>query len=143
MPPLKNTPTGTSDTVCAGTTFTPFGALDGVAVDPKGVVWVENGGEGEPGNYHHPSIDSFGDEEANVFLSSRVVKANLGAQQGLTVDSEDNLYVIGSGGVAKLSSTGANLGTFLDGIIPDVEEVTTRSLKFMEELARSKSAIIT
>jgi molecular chaperone HtpG len=30
----------------------------------------------------------------------------------------------------------------LDGIIPDVEEVTTRSLKFMEELARSKSGIV-
>lgn len=30
----------------------------------------------------------------------------------------------------------------LDGLIPDVEEVTTRSLKFMEELARSKSAIV-
>lgn len=31
----------------------------------------------------------------------------------------------------------------LDGLIPDVEDVTTRSLKFMEELARSKSAIVT
>jgi len=30
----------------------------------------------------------------------------------------------------------------LDGIIPDVEEVTTRSLKFMEELARNKSSIV-
>lgn len=30
----------------------------------------------------------------------------------------------------------------LDGLIPDVEETTSRSLKFMEELARSKSAIV-
>ena len=30
----------------------------------------------------------------------------------------------------------------LDGLIPDVEETTTRSLRFMEELARSKSSII-
>jgi molecular chaperone HtpG len=30
----------------------------------------------------------------------------------------------------------------LDGLIPDVEDTTSRSLRFMEELARSKSAII-
>ena len=30
----------------------------------------------------------------------------------------------------------------LDGMIPDVEETTSRSLRFMEELARSKSAIV-
>ena len=30
----------------------------------------------------------------------------------------------------------------LDGLIPDVEETTTRSMKFMEELARSKTAIV-
>ncbi|HEY0984043.1 MULTISPECIES: molecular chaperone HtpG [unclassified Schlesneria] len=30
----------------------------------------------------------------------------------------------------------------LDGLIPDVEETTTRSLRFMEELARSKSSIV-
>ena len=30
----------------------------------------------------------------------------------------------------------------LDGMIPDVEESTSRSLRFMEELARSKSAIV-
>ena len=30
----------------------------------------------------------------------------------------------------------------LDGIIPDVEDATSRSMRFMEELARSKSAIV-
>ncbi|MBS0201484.1 MAG: molecular chaperone HtpG [Planctomycetes bacterium] len=30
----------------------------------------------------------------------------------------------------------------LDGLIPDVEDTTSRSLRFMEELARSKSAIV-
>jgi molecular chaperone HtpG len=30
----------------------------------------------------------------------------------------------------------------LDGLIPDVEETTTRSLRFMEELSRAKSAIV-
>ena len=30
----------------------------------------------------------------------------------------------------------------LDGLIPDVEETTTRSLRFMEELARGKSSIV-
>lgn len=30
----------------------------------------------------------------------------------------------------------------LDGMVPDVEETTTRSLRFMEELARTKSSII-
>jgi molecular chaperone HtpG len=30
----------------------------------------------------------------------------------------------------------------LDGLIPDVEETTTRSMRFMEELARSKSSIV-
>ncbi len=31
----------------------------------------------------------------------------------------------------------------LDGLVPDVEETTTLSLRFMEELSRSKSAIVT
>ena len=30
----------------------------------------------------------------------------------------------------------------LDGIIPDVEDTTARSMRFMEELARSKSSIV-
>ncbi len=30
----------------------------------------------------------------------------------------------------------------LDGMIPDIEETTTRSMKFMDELARTKSAIV-
>ena len=30
----------------------------------------------------------------------------------------------------------------LDGLIPEVEETTNRSLRFMEELARGKSAIV-
>jgi molecular chaperone HtpG len=31
----------------------------------------------------------------------------------------------------------------LDGLVPDVEETTTLSLRFMEELSRSKSVIVT
>jgi molecular chaperone HtpG len=31
----------------------------------------------------------------------------------------------------------------LDGLIPDVEEAATLSLRFMEELSRSKSVIVT
>jgi len=30
----------------------------------------------------------------------------------------------------------------LDGLIPDVEETTARSLRFMEELSRTRSAIV-
>ncbi len=67
---------------------TVFATLAGVAVNPKGVVWVYQGLGSEQAH-----IDAFSDARANVFLSGRESKASIEACPGLAVDSEDNLYV--------------------------------------------------
>jgi DNA-binding beta-propeller fold protein YncE len=88
-----------------------FGALDGVAVDPKGLVWVsQSSGSGQ--------VDSYSDALANEFLSSSeegvydcgcIGLEGGGPIPGFAVDSEDHLYVAyGRGGisdgVARLNS---------------------------------------
>jgi hypothetical protein len=81
--------------------FAGFATLDGVAVDPKGQVWVYQ---------QSAEIDAFRDAKANAFLSSRKSAVSL-AQPGLAVDSEDNLYVAwgSEDHVAKLNSAGKAL----------------------------------
>ncbi len=77
----------------------PFGELDGVAVDAAGMVWVYQA-SGE--------IDSFSDALGNEYLSQR--SSPFGTNPGFAVDSEDNLYVHrGSGFFAKLNSAGEAL----------------------------------
>jgi DNA-binding beta-propeller fold protein YncE len=76
-----------------------FGELDGVAVDPNGLVWVYQASN---------EIDSFSDALSNEFLSSR--NSPYGTGPGLAVDSEDNLYVRrGEPYFAKLNSAGGSL----------------------------------
>lgn len=76
-----------------------FGALEGVAVDAEGKVWVYQG-SGE--------IDSFSDALANEFQASR--SSPFGTGPGFAVDSQDNLYVRrGEPYFAKLDSTGKKL----------------------------------
>jgi DNA-binding beta-propeller fold protein YncE len=77
-----------------------FGALEGVAVDREGKVWVyQQSGQ----------IDSFSDALANEFQASR--SSPFGETgPGFAVDSEDNLYVHrGEGRFAKISSQGQEL----------------------------------
>jgi DNA-binding beta-propeller fold protein YncE len=78
-----------------------FEPLEGVAVDPKGVVWVSQ---------EHAGIDAFSDAEPNVFLSSRDTEEMEGLElkPGLAVDSEDHLYVPNGtpGFIAQLNSMG-------------------------------------
>jgi hypothetical protein len=86
---------------------TVFATLAGVAVDPKGVVWVYQGLGSEQAH-----IDAFSDARANVFLSGRESKASIEACPGLAVDSEDNLYVGHACGAihpwfAELNSSGS------------------------------------
>jgi len=84
---------------CSNSTFTAFETLDGVAVDPKGRVWVYQ---------KNAYIDAFSDAASNAFLSSR--KSPFGsAKPGIAVDSEDSLYVDHFLFTAKLSSTGTLL----------------------------------
>ncbi len=78
-----------------------FGALDGVAVDPNGLVWVYQ--FGVPAR-----IDDFSDALANEYLATRY--SPFGASPGFAVDAEDNLYVNRGGEeFAKLDSSGAQL----------------------------------
>jgi hypothetical protein len=82
-----------------------FPVVDGVAVDPSGVVWVyagppsaENGGE----------IYNYSDNQPNEPIASRHSDAQGYVRPGFAVDSEDNLYVTHFNGrvVAKLNSAG-------------------------------------
>jgi sugar lactone lactonase YvrE len=81
-----------------------FEPLEGIAVDPKGQVWVYQAENGEG----HTYIDAFSDAQANAFLSSR--ESEVGSPQpGFAVDSEDDLYVAHSTFghlIAKLNSKG-------------------------------------
>jgi hypothetical protein len=81
-----------------------FGALEGVAVDPEGKVWVyQESGE----------IDDFSDALSNVFQASR--ESPFGANRGFVVDSKDNLYVLrGFPVFAKISSSGEELIEAID-----------------------------
>ncbi|MGA2165379.1 MAG: hypothetical protein ABSH36_13035, partial [Solirubrobacteraceae bacterium] len=86
---------------CSG--FASFAALDGVAVDSEGKVWVYQ---------ESKQIAAFGDAEPNAFLSTRGALNERPAHPGFAVDSDDNLYIAHkwSGGiyvVGKLDSAGA------------------------------------
>jgi hypothetical protein len=83
----------------------PFGQLDGVAVDPAGTLWVyEASGQ----------IDSFSDGLTNAFTSK--LSSPYEASPGFAVDSEDNLYVNrGTNRFAKLNSSGDTLEEEVDG----------------------------
>ena len=75
----------------------PFSALEGVAVDPSGTLWVSQASV---------EIDSFSDALVNKFLSKR---SSYGGAPGFAVDSEDNLYVDYGIRFLKLNSAGAFL----------------------------------
>jgi DNA-binding beta-propeller fold protein YncE len=80
---------------------TAFATLDGVAVDPKGQLWVYQANK---------QIDAFSDAQLNAFLSSRGSQARGSTEPAFAVNSEDNLYV-GHGGeeeeaIAQLNSKG-------------------------------------
>jgi DNA-binding beta-propeller fold protein YncE len=81
-----------------------FGALEGVAVDPEGKVWVYQ----ESGQ-----IDSFSDALANEFQASR--SSPFGTGPGFAVDSKGSLYVRrGEPYFAKLNSSGQELIESID-----------------------------
>jgi len=92
---------------CKGSKLNLFSALDGVAVDPRGLVWVDQSSE---------EIDSFSDAQANEFYSrsepisygnESFIGLPGGPTPGLAVDSKDDLYVDYDSGhrlVARLNS---------------------------------------
>jgi hypothetical protein len=98
--------------VATGAGGAPLEGLNGVAVDPRGVVWVYQ---------ESLQIAAFSDAEPNVFLSTRTSGAEKNAYPDFAVDSEDNFYVAhkkvpgGAHVVAKLNSTGAALTQELGG----------------------------
>jgi hypothetical protein len=88
--------------------------LTGIAVDPKGTVWVYRAEAGAV-------IDEFDNKTPNAFLAPELALNALGgfAQPGFAVDSEDNFYgrlFVGSlPQIAKWDSTGHILIESLDG----------------------------
>jgi DNA-binding beta-propeller fold protein YncE len=74
-------------------------AIEGVAVDPSGTVWV---------SISKGQIYSFTDEPENKYSSVR--ETSFGVVEGLAVDAEDDLYLHTGGGVfAKITSSGETL----------------------------------
>lgn len=106
---------------CPASEIVPFKVLFGVAVDSKGALWVENGEE------HHvsPTIDTFTNEQLNVFLSGRVFRDGTANKSGLAVDTEDNIYLISREArvVDKFNSIGEELVEGLDNEIGDVSDI--------------------
>jgi hypothetical protein len=119
----------------AGTPGGLFGAIDGVAVDPSGTVWVSLGSFGSS-----HLIYSFTDELDNKWATEREI--DFSPEEGLGADSEDNLYFKNGGKtVAKVNSAGRTLinpfgedenaqgGVAVD---PGAEEVYLDNLKSIE-----------
>ncbi len=108
--------TGTcpSTGVCIASELIPFAGLAGVAVDTKGVVWVENGAEHESS----PALDSFSNEQPNVFLSSRIAATGTANEPGLAVDANGDFYVVSQERrvVDKINSTGGAIAGTLGGL---------------------------
>jgi hypothetical protein len=87
----------------AGEGGSPLVDLEGVAVDPAGVVWVTQfAGGGGGGNN---KVDSFSDALFNAFLSQNEKEAPPTVRQGLAADSEGRLYIAGNGGVVRYKGT--------------------------------------
>ena len=86
--------------------FVPFEPLEGVAVDPKGQVWVYQKSV-EIEERGSTPIDAFSNAKSNAFLSSRDGEVGE-ANPGFAVDSEDHLYVPNGeqGFIAQLNSMG-------------------------------------
>ena len=106
---------------------TAFGTLDGVAVDPEGVVWVYQ---------ENAFIDAFSDAATNAFLSPQR-QSPFGTEPGFAVDSEDDLYVNrGSDQFAKLNSLGENL-------IEELEDQEGDSRAAAVDLASNELYILT
>ena len=94
--------------------FTAFSGLAGVAVDTKGVVWVENGEE----HNINPALDTFSDAQPNAYLASHQAITDGAVKPGLAVDSEDNFYLVYQEArvVAKFNSSGEKLAERLDEV---------------------------
>ena len=84
--------------ITSGEGGVPFEELIGVAVDPKGLLWVLQ---------ENKQLDTFSDAASNALLSGHEAAPG-GLKPGLAVDSEDDLYVVHSGPLhpAKLNSMG-------------------------------------
>src|SRR6204780_3367686 len=85
----------------------------GLAVDPKGTVWVYDASpetfEGE--------IYSYSDALVNGFEAGHPSLKRWSAEPGLAVDAKDDLYpVYGPGHAARLTSSGSTLEKDLDGL---------------------------
>jgi hypothetical protein len=97
--------------ITTGADGVPFHAVVGLAVDPNGVVWVD-----QQRTQEEDAVDSYSDALTNEFLNSSTQRFASGQ---IAVDSEDNLY-IDLGRVMKRNSSGQVL-------IPEVDSSERRT----------------
>jgi hypothetical protein len=96
--------------IATGVDGAPFKALYGVAVDPKGELWVSQNGPGfHSGGIQFAEFDNYSDGEPNKLEGSRSASnGNEALLSGFAVDSEDGLYTH-NGFFSKLNSAGKRL----------------------------------
>jgi hypothetical protein len=98
----------------------PFKSLRGIAVDPSGDLWVYSTGEGQ----RIARIFEF-DQSAGFITdwSTHAGENPQGVNEGIAVDSEDNVYLAISGAlVLKYTSGGALLSTIAGPFTDEVSE---------------------
>jgi hypothetical protein len=109
--------------------------IQGVAVDPNGVVWVSTS---------KGPIYSFSDGSSNSYISE-VETPYAGADEGLAVDSEDNLYIKAGGSeVAEVNSTGTPVrpyNAFIAAVDSVGDEVYLDNLESIEAFSLSGTPI--
>lgn len=92
-------------TINTGAAAEPLGELDGVAVDPAGLLWIYQASA---------QIDSYTSAVQNKFASS--LESPFGTAPGFAVDAQDNLYVNrGAEEIGKINEAGEVLVEGFDG----------------------------
>jgi hypothetical protein len=109
----KFSPTGTYEgQITTGAEGVAFGTLNGVAVDPNGLLWVYQASA---------EIDDYTDALANVFIASRV-SSFCCSSPGLAVDSNDDLFI------KKAGPTIAEIDSSAKEVIEEMDEESSSSV---------------
>jgi hypothetical protein len=92
-------------TISVGAGGEPLGGLDGVAVDPAGLLWIYQASV---------EIDRYSSAVDNEFVSN--ITFPFGTEKGFAVDSQDNLYA--NRGVEEIAEINSAGETLIEGFDP-------------------------